>query len=284
MLHWHKESRGGSAIVTDLCPISEKARTPEEEELDRKVAKLAELEAQLADRELELASFLADLVHFEKRYLQTVGRRYALLDDLKAKIAEARARQNPHKQDARDDARQARSKAQESARAVGEETAGPPFPDDAGSPSKANRSESLRKLYHKAARALHPDLTLDGDEKKKRHLLMAELNEAFARGDEEKIRAILRDWHASPDNIQGDGPGAELVRVIRKISQVERRLKAIAVELKQVREGELFKLKQAVEEAKAHGRDLLKDLGEQLDREIGQTQEALQRAMSTSIL
>jgi hypothetical protein len=40
---------------------------------------------------LELASFRAELVHFEKRYLPNSGRRYAILDDLKAKIAEARA-------------------------------------------------------------------------------------------------------------------------------------------------------------------------------------------------
>ena len=75
--------------------------TPEEEELQRKQESLAGLEAQLADRELELASLTADLVHFEKSYLQTVGRRYAMLDDLKAKIAEARAKQNPDKQDSR---------------------------------------------------------------------------------------------------------------------------------------------------------------------------------------
>ncbi|HMC64956.1 MAG TPA: hypothetical protein VKI65_08440 [Gemmataceae bacterium] len=99
--------------------LSEQLLTPEDEELERKKARLAELEAQLADRELELASCLADLVHFKKRYLQTVGRRYAMLHDLKAKIAEARARKNPHRQDARDQARQARSKAQESALAIG---------------------------------------------------------------------------------------------------------------------------------------------------------------------
>ena len=72
-----------------MTHLPEKLLTPEEGELARKKASLAELEAQLADRELELASFRADLVHFEKRYLQTVGRHYAILDDLKAKIAGA---------------------------------------------------------------------------------------------------------------------------------------------------------------------------------------------------
>jgi hypothetical protein len=258
--------------------LPEKLLTPEEEELQRKKARLADLEAQLADRELELASFLADLVHFEKRYLQTVGRRYAILDELKARIAEARARQDPHRQDVRDQAREARSKAQESARAVGEESPEAPSPDDAASPSKPSRSESLNRLYRQAAKLLHPDLTLDGAERKKRHRLMAEVNEAYARGDEERIRAILREWHASPESVQGDGPGAELVRVIRKIAQVEKRLKAIAAGLEQHRQGELFKLKQAVEEAHANGRELLKDLCEQLDREIDLARTELKRA------
>jgi hypothetical protein len=251
--------------------------TPEEEELARKRACLAALVAQLADRELELAALQADLDHFERRYLQTVGRRYALLDRLRADIAEARARRDPHNQEARDRARSARSRARESARAVGEEQAEAVPPGTPGSAPRPQRPDSLDRLYRQAARLLHPDLTLDGDEKQRRHRLMADLNDAYARGDEDGIRAILRDWHASPESVQGDSPGAELVRVIRKIAQVEKRLQAIAAELDWLREGELFKLKRQVEEAHANGLDLLKDLGEQLDWDIAQAREELNR-------
>lgn len=267
--------------MNNLSPPFEPTLPPEGEELARKKARLAELEAQLADRELDLASFLADLVHFEKRYLRSVGRRYAILDELKAKIAEALAQQNAHKPEACDEARRARSKAQESARAAGEESVGTALPDDLGGPSKQNQSESLRTLFRQAARLLHPDMTLDGKEKEIRHRLMAEVNEAYARGDEERIRAIIRDWHASPESVQGDGPGAELVRVIRKIAQVEQRLKTIATELAQLGKGELFKLKQAVEDAQANGQDLLKELGEQLDKEIAHVREELARTTNT---
>lgn len=257
--------------------LLEPVLAPEEEELGRKKAILAGLEAQLADRELELASLLADLIHFEKRYLQTVGRRYATLDELKAQIVEVRARQNPQKPDAREEARQARAKAQESARAAGTE-ADPPSLDDAASALPPNRSGSLRKLYHKAAMLLHPDRTLVAEEKALRHKLMAEVNDAYARGDEEAIRAILRDWHASPENVQGDGPGAELIRIIRTIAQLEKRLKVIAVELERLRKGELFKLKETVTEAQANGRELLKDLAQQIDAEITATRNELERS------
>lgn len=260
-----------------MSPLPEKLLTPEEEEVARKKARLAELEALLAERELELAACRADLNHFENTYLQTIGRRYALLDELKAKIAEARARQHPQSQAARDQAREVRSQAEESARAVGDDNPAAP-PDDPASGTKPERPESLNKLYRQSARLLHPDLTLDGDEKAKRHRLMAEVNDAYARGDEERIRAILREWHASPENVQGDGPGAELIRVIRKIAQVEKRLTVIAAELDQLRQGELFKLKQHVEDAKTNGRDLLKDLGERLDGEIAKARVELQQA------
>ena len=258
----------------------ETSLNPEDEELERKKASLADLEAQLADRELELASLLADSVHFEKRYLQTIGRRYAILDELKAKIAETRARQNPDRPDVRDHARQARSQAQESAKAVGEENLGAPLPDNADSPSKPNRSASLTKLFRQAVFALHPDRSLDPDEQQRRHRLMAEINDAYARGDEERIRAILRDWHACPENVQGDGPGAELVRIIRKIAQVSKRLRTIAAEMDQHRQGDLFNLKQSVEEAQESGRDLLGGLGEQLDRQIAEAREELTLAMN----
>lgn len=263
-------------------PLPDKLLTPEDEEFERKKVRLAELEAQLADRELELASLRADLVHFEKRYLQAVGRRYAILDDLQAQIAEARVHQNPHRPEARHDARQARSKAQDTARALGEEKPELPSPDAAAFSSKPKRSESLRNLYRQAAMLLHPDRTLDGMEKEKRRRLMAEVNDAYQRGDDERIRAILREWHASPESVEGDGPGVELVRIIRMIAQLERRLKTIAAEMEQLCQGELFKLKQQVEEAQASGRDLLKDLTEQLDGQIGQAREELKRTLNRS--
>jgi hypothetical protein len=86
---------------------------------------------------------------------------------------------------------------------------------------------------------------------------MADLNDAYSRGDEEAIRSILRDWHLSPEEVQGDGPGAELVRVIRKIAQVQKRLRIIATEMERLQENDLFRLKRQVEEASVDGRDLL---------------------------
>jgi hypothetical protein len=125
--------------------------------------------------------------------------------DLYGKIAESRTRNSTtnsyarkkarqarwKKSYAREQARRARLKGEKSARAAGRE-AGDAARDDAA--RKAKRAESLDKLYRQAAKLLHPDLSLDANEKQKRHRLMAELNDAYAQCDEDRIHAIIRQW------------------------------------------------------------------------------------------
>src|SRR5690242_16830007 len=62
--------------------------TPEERYLARKRAELAELESLLTERELELHTLRGGLMAFEQQYEQQVGSRYAILYELRARIAE----------------------------------------------------------------------------------------------------------------------------------------------------------------------------------------------------
>ncbi|MBM3268890.1 MAG: hypothetical protein FJZ01_14720, partial [Candidatus Sericytochromatia bacterium] len=73
--------------------VSVSGGTPEEEEFAAKLTELASLEVEIAGRELDLATVLVELHSFERRYIQVIGARYSRLDDLRALIAEARARQ-----------------------------------------------------------------------------------------------------------------------------------------------------------------------------------------------
>src|SRR3990172_7237695 len=189
-----------------------RSQTPEEEELARKLAELADLEAELAERELKLATLVSELHVFERRYLHAVGGLYAELDDLPAQIAEARAPVG-HARAAEEEAAEARRQAGESARtagAIGEEE-----PEERFQPS-----ESLRKRYRGVAKRVHPDLASDDLDRARRTRVMAEVNRAYEHGDETRLRAILREWETSPEAVSGEGPGAELVRTIRKIAQV----------------------------------------------------------------
>ena len=88
------------------------------------------------------------------------------------------------------------------------------------------------------------------------------------KGDEARLQAILHEWETSPEAIQGDGIGAELVRVIRKIAQGEERLRVIAAEMAQLEASDLHQLKTKVEEAEREGQDLLIEMAARIDKQI----------------
>ena len=244
---------------------------PEDKELERKTTELAGLEAELAEQELALATLRAEIATFERRYLGTVGRRYAELDQLEVQIAESLARQNSKDEYAWEQANAARARAHESATEVG-------GIEEGIAPQDFRPSEDLKKAYRDAAKALHPDLATDDGERSRRQQVMAEVNAAYEDGDEERIRAILREWESSPERVEGEGPGAELVRVIRKIAQVTARLRALKTQIEALRHGELSQLKSKVEDAAREGRDLLDEMVQQLDARIAEARSRLMEA------
>jgi hypothetical protein len=146
-------------------------KTPEEEELDKKLTELNKLESQLAQRELDLATLHGELRTFEIRYLRIIGTRYAELDDLEAQIAEIQGRLKPKDKHSKKSAEQARVKAQESAHAA--EGIQEQFKQEKFTPS-----ESLKKLYREVAKSVHPDLANDEQDRARRQLYMAEVNRA----------------------------------------------------------------------------------------------------------
>ena len=236
-------------------------QTPEERELDAKKADLAALEIQLAQRELDLATLRVELHGFEQRYLRIVGIKFAEIDDLEAQIAEALNRRNPSDETARQRAENARARAIESARAAGAIEQRMPVVD-------FKPSEDLKRLYREIAKRIHPDLTTDPAERAKRNRVMAEANRAYADGDEARLRAILDEWETSPDAVAGEGIGAELIRTIRKIHQVETRLAGIEIEIAKLNGSELSLLKARAEAERMKGRDVLAQMADQLNTQI----------------
>ena len=237
-----------------------RSQTPEEKELSRKLSELAKLQAELAQRELDLITLQAELHVFEGKYLRTVGVRLAKLDEINAQIAEAEARLKPKDKKIQEQAARSRAQAHKSAEAAG-------LAQEVGV-EKFKPSESLKKLYREVAKVIHPDLALDDEDRLLREKLMADANRAYEEGDEAKLRAILAEWESSPESVKGEGTAAELVRVIRKIAQVEQRLHAIEIEITQLKESDLYELKTKVERAEDKGRNLLDEMASQADEQI----------------
>jgi len=254
-----------------MPPLPARIMSPEEEELARKQAYLAVLETRLADQELALTTLRAELKAFEHRYLELVGRRYVELDLLEALIAEAQYRRNPGDAAAQQQAETARARATES-----EESIGSLVPASQEQPAY---SETLRELYREAAKLLHPDLTTDPSQRDIRKQRMAEVNAAYEKGDEAGLREIIRNWHASPETVEGSGTAADLVRAIRKIAQVESRLHGIALEFERIRGDELFDLSQKAAAAGVEGRDLLAEMAARVDLQIADARRRLNETL-----
>src|ERR1017187_8268411 len=184
---------------------------PEDEELAKKLGELAELESDLADRELHIATLRSELASFEKQYLKIVGTKYAELDEVNARIAEQIARQH------------------------------------VGDRQREGAAQQARK---------------------QRQRLMAEANRAYEMGDIARLKQILEEYDTCPEAVQGEGVGAELIRVIRKINQVKRRLTEIVYELNLLVDSDLAKLRAKAEEYDKLGRDLLAEMAKQIDLQI----------------
>ncbi len=246
-------------------------RRPEDQELAKKRAELSQLQSLLADKELFLTALRAELSAFEQIYIRTVGKCYAELDEIEAEIAEHAARTQPENINARNTATQARSQAQASRAVFDESVAAKTV-----SP-KSSQSQTLKNLYREVAKRIHPDLSIDSTDRQQRERLMTAAIRAYEEGDEARLRAILEEYEGSPDSVKGDGPGAELVRAIRKIAQVERRLAEIQVEVDQIRATDLFELKRKVDEGAKQGRDVLKDMASTVQAQIAERQAELRK-------
>jgi hypothetical protein len=248
---------------------SSRAILPEEEELDAKRQQLAELQAKLFDAELELATLQAELHTFERAYLSTVGVRLAELDRIEAEIAEALARKHPKDQAAAAHAEKTRAQAEESKAAF--ENVEPAE----GYPTNFNPSDELRAMYIKVAKAVHPDLTTDENDRLRRHKYMAAANEAYEQGDIKCLKAILQEWQSSPEAVLGEGPAAELIRAIRQISQIRFRIAGVGDQLDSLRKTEIFMLWTQAAEYQAAGRDLLQIIAEEVDAQIEHAKQSL---------
>lgn len=80
--------------------------------------------------------------------------------------------------------------------------------------------------------------------------------------------------------VHGRGVEAELVRVSRKIVQVEQRLQLIDIEITQLKVSALYRLMVRVEEAEKEGRDLLAEMAANVNQQISDAKRRLVAAVA----
>lgn len=241
---------------------------PEEIELNKKRAVLERLKDRVADREEEMTDLRTELEKFEANYSMQVGRLYANLDEIEAKIAEEEYKLVPDDEEIKKKAEELRRRAEESAARALEAAE--------AAESKWEPTLAAKKAYHNLARTIHPDLALDANEKEKRHGLMAQLNQAYSSGDQDKLNKLVEEFRNSPDLVKGDSIGDELVRSIRQIFQIKVRLVELIKEKAAAEASELFTLREKMLSEMAEGRDMVAQMAARTVVQIRKSERRLE--------
>ena len=243
---------------------------PEEQELNRLESEQAELEEQVATAELTLETSKTETAQFQHRYHQTVGRLYAQLDELDALIAKVQAGHSPDDAAAQAHAQAAQQQAKASAEEAGLIEAQPAPPPVI--------TPELKLAFRQAAKLMHPDRATTEPERLRRTTLMAQVNLAYERGDQQAIEKLVKEYGQDPEAITGGDVASRIVKAIRRIAQLRRRMGEVQQQMDAMQETEIFHLKQTIEETEAMGGDPLGDLAKQLMQELSERKIQLEIA------
>lgn len=240
---------------------------PEERELVRLEGEQAELEELVIQVELALETCRTETVQFRHRYYHAVGRLYVQLDELEAEIAALQARLHPGDLALPTRARAARRRAERSAAEAGAVER---------QPTPQVLTADLKQAYRRAARLMHPDRATTDPERKRRTDLMAQVNRAYESGDLRAIERLIEEYGQDPEAVVGEDVGSRIVKAIRRIAQLRTRIDEARRELAELQRGELFELRQSVEEGEAAGEDPLGELARQLGMELAERRAQLE--------
>ncbi|WP_062210171.1 J domain-containing protein [Streptomyces sp. NBRC 109706] len=170
-------------------------------------------EDALIEFEIAVETFRIEVENFSRLHEQRLGPLYARIEELDAQLAEAVAARTGDPEDLR--------RAQEARAAVtpmplvselfhgwldgdGFSPEGYAMLTDQSvrQPPRVRPGEEARALYRELARRCHPDLVTDQTERERRDAFLSRVNQAYARGDADALRALAEEWEAG-------GAGAE---------------------------------------------------------------------------
>ncbi|MEU6481630.1 hypothetical protein ABZ858_33090 [Streptomyces sp. NPDC047017] len=233
------EAEQGGVAGADRA-TSEAAAARPEERLERAVRAA---EQALIEYEIAVETFRVEIENFSRLHHQRLGPLYARIEELDARIAEARAARSGDPEDLRA-AREARARL---APVPGVEEllhgwmdGDGLFPEAAAMltdqpvrpPQRVRPSEEARGRYRELVRKAHPDLAQEDGERERREEFMTRVNAAYARGDENELRELAAEWAAGPAPAEHlPSRGEELYARLEWLSRRKEMLTLVAKEL-----------------------------------------------------
>ncbi|MFJ4278282.1 hypothetical protein [Streptomyces massasporeus] len=210
-------------------------------------------EQALIEYEIAVETFRVEVENFSRLHEQKLGPLYARLEELDARILEARAVRSGDPAD-RQRADEARARL---APIPGVEELLHGWMDGAGlfpeasamltdqpvrPPQRVRPSEEARKLYRDLARKAHPDLAQEEKERRRREEFITRVNAAYARGDEAELRELAAEWAKGPELKRGPSRAEELYARLEWLAQRKELLGLLARELEDSAIGHMLQL------------------------------------------
>ena len=234
--------------------------TQPERDLEQKRQELATLKNRLCQKERVKLNLQWETTDFKKIYTESLSPRIEELDMLKKQLADIQSEGSPEKLTT--------FQPGEAFSFMQNEEADQEILVHSCKKMTDDVFPNIKELYRKVAKAIHPDLSSDDEERTWRQKLMAEANNAYANEDGDSLQSILHQWvngHV-PGNFSGIS--AELTHLVHKIFQVNEKLRKVEAEIFQLKNSDLYQLMTRIEEALYDGVDLLAEIAATIDEEI----------------
>jgi hypothetical protein len=250
-----------------MSPFHNQLKTPEEIELEKKRTELAALKEQYESRESVFIKLKSEIRMFEQVYEGILGARIAVLEDLEWQLnglLDSSETPEPLASQASNDAFAYFHHRTDLLDDDGD------YDQDPLSPPR-----NLKSLYRAVAKAIHPDLAPDEDQRIRRQELMSIANQAYAVGDRKVLEDIFFDWENGPEPVSELDIALELVRVIREIARMQQNIHAMGRQIEELKATDIYNFKIRVDESLADDVDLLAEMASALDLDISKARNRL---------
>ena len=237
---------------------------------------IAALEAELVEKQTELADLRVQSAAFELEYETKVGRKYRALEETEAAIERCKKRIADYRQwgDKRPKTRWGTDyvSVEEQYRRTWRDPAppGPAFPPPPVSPTQ---TRELRTLYRQLCRRYHPDLTQDPEERAWRTEMMAEINAAYEARSLTELEALAarpqRSTRTESANLQ------RLEALTDRLKYLQQRVREVEREIDEWMHGPLMDISLEVKLAARQGQDLLSEMAAKVEKDLERKQVEL---------
>ncbi|GGX12595.1 hypothetical protein GCM10010297_37550 [Streptomyces malachitofuscus] len=272
--------QGGGGTGAERTPGGGAAR-PE----DRLEQAVRAAEQALIEFEIAVETFRVEVENFSRLHEQKLGPMYVRLEELDARILEAKAARSDDPEDRRraDEAR-ARLMPIPGVEELmnGWMDGDGLFPEATAMltdqpvrpPQRVRPSEEARKLYRELARKAHPDLAQEDKERARREEFITRVNAAYARGSEAELRELAEEWAAGPELKRLPSAGEELYARLEWLSRRKELLTLVAKDLEESAIGSMLRL------APDDPDGLLEEIAGQLEAQVAEREAELQALLS----